>query len=270
MFSSANDMMKYARGLAADAPLFVLNVSNKKSDNGAYSKLSMSIRVDGQFVDVTVPATTAPVDLTSFDAPLTAIRASSSFRDMLAKGFMVVLTEDEAIDLLGREDIQAEIKRTQEMANLRSSIGGHNSQGIEVETGITNTPVGTAPTHRPGENDTNSRPQAAKASPAPAASAIKASDADDMMTPIINRFLQGRSTADATKHLLQDVAKHVSIQDCALALANIQGNSVPAETARRMLLDVMSAKAAPAPAATTAAAPARKPLSGLKLPTRGK
>lgn len=259
-------MMQYVRQLAADAPLYVLNTSDVKHGTvengtfipGKFSKLSMSIRHDGELLELTVPATNAPFDLTSRDAPLTAIRTAGTFRDMLAKGYFQILTEDEALNLLGTPIVQDELRRLEGQADLRAKIGYANTEGITSGVEAVNTPVGSdAPKAIP-------RAAVTKVPEGPVAAAAVATD--NPLVPFVTRFLAGKMDLKAASAALHDMAKHATVSEVASAMASV-GQGAKEDQIRDVLTDVLVAKRSPAVKSPTATA-VKKPLAGLKLPGR--
>lgn len=271
---TASEMMQYVRALPADSSLYVLNTSNAKSEDGRYSKLALHVRQDGETINVVVPATSAPFDLTSKDATLASLRASGSFRDLLAKGYMKVLSEDEALTMLGDPNVQAEIARVNNLDGLRGSIGRDNPDMIsttEVNTPLQDgAPAPAIPLAAPGGRPDN--PYAARpAAPATAAKAgdstatlVGSSDADDILLPFVTRFLSGKMDLAAVTTALKSAANHATVNDIAQTLAAVVGKGTREDQVRDVLLDLLTAKRKPA-----AAAPAiKKPVAGLKLPVR--
>lgn len=257
-------MMQYVRGLPVDAPLYVLNTSDAKNGTiengefipGKFSKLSMPIRHDGELLELVVPATNAPFDLTSKDAPLAAIRTAGTFRDLLAKGYFQVLTEDEAMNMLGTPLVQEELRRLEGQADLRSKIGYANTDGIITGVEAVNTPVGTAAKAIPRASVTK------VTEPAAAAPAVAS---DNPMTPFVSRFLAGKMDLKAATDALHSTAKHATVSEIASAMAAV-GDGAKQDQIREVLLDVLTAKRSPAVKPVTATA-LKKP-AGLKLPGR--
>lgn len=108
------------RGLSAKKkdPVYVLNQSDKTSEDKIRGQLFFTVRDATGSVQIIVPDTHIPFDLTEF-ASTGTLQAASSLRRLVMAGTLVVLSADQALRLLASAEAQAEMRRISAPGKLK-------------------------------------------------------------------------------------------------------------------------------------------------------
>jgi hypothetical protein len=137
--SRALDYATVIKNLDPDGSVFVLNQtgnSNASGDLKNPASLVLSIRKeDGDLVTISIPKSWVPMDL-STHIHASYLKKSSDFRRLVSKGFLKILSAEEALSILEQPDADMEISRLAnraEAASLQDKVDSEQSIIDEVE-----------------------------------------------------------------------------------------------------------------------------------------
>lgn len=103
--------------------VYVLNTSEKLFPNGIRGSINFSVRTQLGLVDINVPDTTIPFNISGL-ADVKDLRRSQDLRNIIASGGLSVVDEDTAIMLLANPEAQNELRRVSRAGNERKSAEG--------------------------------------------------------------------------------------------------------------------------------------------------
>lgn len=107
--------------------IYVLNTSEKLFPNGIRGNINFSVRTQLGLVDITVPDTTIPFNISGF-ADVKDLKRAQSLREVISSGGLSVIDEDTAIRLLAKPEAQSELRRVSRSGNERKSAEGDMSE----------------------------------------------------------------------------------------------------------------------------------------------